>query len=410
MSQQYDSQAGLDISSLASVSQAQLLQMVNQLGPLSNIGGVICLDGVSTGAAGVGFPDVTNNPRFVRYLWLDTNPGGTAVINRTTPVFKRYVGAYTGTPANPVITTNLYSNWVAVGVASGAILTDMLAPKSASGGVDITKLKRASDGSIDITKQYYIVRIDSAGQYVEIVSLDTALGDGGGVGLSRIATTGIGASKYLGYNAGVLGYKTLNPANDFTQALANRIPITTAMLPGTAKYLVRTNTAGTALEFVASNDATLFADLDILLSKLAASGAAADEIIKYNGANWVPVGFGSHLNSVANVFYPGTFLSNATKFIETAALATIPKMFRASIVCTTGGDGDYVLGDEIDGDSVVYSTGAYLGHAINLTWTAALKLRLSFFQSANFQAIRKDGTNIITLTAGSWSPKIIYWL
>lgn len=108
--QQYDQQAGLDVSSLPSVSQSQLLQMINQSAPLSNIGFVLCFAGDAAGAAGVGFPDVTNNPRFIRYIWIDTQ-------NPLSPSIKKYSGTYAGTPANPSAMSNLYTDWVSLTVS-----------------------------------------------------------------------------------------------------------------------------------------------------------------------------------------------------------------------------------------------------------------------------------------------------
>src|SRR5689334_24837608 len=125
MAQQNDLAAGFDVSSLSSATQAQLMAMVNQAAPLSNIGFLVVMDGLAAGAAGTGFPDVTNNPRFVRYIWLDTNPSGVTPVNRASPVFKRYIGAYTGGPNNPSAPSNLYTDWEALAVADGSITTNM---------------------------------------------------------------------------------------------------------------------------------------------------------------------------------------------------------------------------------------------------------------------------------------------
>jgi len=67
MSAQYDFTTQLDPTSLASVTAAQLLQMFQTLTPLTNIGGVIY---------GSTTPDIANNPRFARYLWIDTSTIG----------------------------------------------------------------------------------------------------------------------------------------------------------------------------------------------------------------------------------------------------------------------------------------------------------------------------------------------
>lgn len=110
----YDSLAGLDLSSLASVTQTQIMQAINQIGPLNDIGGILCFDGNSLLGAGSGFPDVTTNPRFVRYIWIDTQV-------RSAPSIKRYKGTYVGTPANPSAMSNTYLDWgVTTGSGSGS--------------------------------------------------------------------------------------------------------------------------------------------------------------------------------------------------------------------------------------------------------------------------------------------------
>lgn len=403
MSAEYDLQAGFDPSSLDSITQAQLLQMINQAAPLSNRGGIICFDGAVGGAAGIGFPDVTNNPRFVRYVWIDTQ-------DRTNPVIKRYKGTYTGTPANPSAMSNLYTDWVAAGVANESILTAMISAVGTTGGINIGKLKRASDGSADASKQYYIVRVDSAGQYIEVVSLDTALADGGGVGLNRLQTSGLGAQKYLGIVAGALAYRYIDPANDISSALGNRIP-TSSISPGTSLYLLRTNSAGTLVEWVATNASDLFTDGDIPLSKLGSLGAA-NNIIYSNGSLWTSRSLGAHANAAVTEYYPGTAMSHATKYIETGVLAARPRMLRATFVCLSA-ELDYVAGDEVEHTAMIAYTAAgdINFPSATLLWDSAnSKLRLWWEAGAQGILLQQRNTvGHIPIDTTKWAGKIIYW-
>jgi hypothetical protein len=65
---QLDFIPGYDVSSLGLASQQQLIQAIHQLKPLSNIGGVIW----GSSNNGTVWPSITNNERFMRYIWIDT--------------------------------------------------------------------------------------------------------------------------------------------------------------------------------------------------------------------------------------------------------------------------------------------------------------------------------------------------
>jgi hypothetical protein len=66
--QQNDFQAGFDLRSQATPSREQLIQAINGLAPLANIGGVVYLDSQN----GASWPGVVSNPKFKRYFWIDT--------------------------------------------------------------------------------------------------------------------------------------------------------------------------------------------------------------------------------------------------------------------------------------------------------------------------------------------------
>src|SRR2546422_359553 len=133
---QYDVIPGFDISSLVSATQLQLMQMVSQLAPLSNIGGVI----VFSGGGGTDWPGVVNNPRFKRYVWIDTAT--------VPPIAKIYDAS--GADA--------YANWTQIALPDGAVTTAKLA------ALAVTVAK------IAVGTARYILRTNVAGTAVEFAN------------------------------------------------------------------------------------------------------------------------------------------------------------------------------------------------------------------------------------------------
>jgi len=138
MASQYDLLAGLDITALSSVSQSQLLQMVNQAAPLPNIGGVI-YDTIT--------PDVASNPRFARYFWLDSSS--------TPPTIKIYK------------TTT--SSWQAFAPTGESIINTTLAPHVVA--LDHMFNDVVADGSL----ADYILVYDSTGKLITQISKENLL-------------------------------------------------------------------------------------------------------------------------------------------------------------------------------------------------------------------------------------------
>jgi len=139
---QYDFEAGLDPTALAQITSVQLLQMINQLYPVANIGGVIYQSTT---------PDVANNPRFARYAWLDSTTDA--------PVLKVY---------NDVLLT-----WGALPVADASITAAKLANYAVSvlNGSGAPKIAYKQDGTADATVASFVLGLDAAGQYVEVSNL-----------------------------------------------------------------------------------------------------------------------------------------------------------------------------------------------------------------------------------------------
>jgi hypothetical protein len=325
MSAQKDFLGGLDLSSLSTASQEQTMQAINGLTPLANIGLVY---------ASATRPDITNNARMIRYLWLDiTDPAN--------PVLKRYVEDRT-------VLVDADLSWEAVAVAAGAITTAMLAAVSTTGGVNLARLK-TNAGYTDAGNALYVLRVAANGKDIEAVTVDTAIADAGGLALARLSTTGIGAQKYLGYSAGVLAYRLLDPANDITSALGNRIPIETAIIPGTANYFLCTNAAGTAPEWRSAANAFVINTLPI--NSLVNTGASANDIIRYSGSIWEKV-TPTLRTTAADAINSGTISgSSIATAVHTIAhnLTTVPKLVVVRLRMTNAvADIGYNQNDEVD--------------------------------------------------------------
>ncbi len=120
MSAQNDFISGFDLSSVSSASQAQVMQAINGLAPLTNVGGIIVMSG-----AAAAVPDVANNARFARYLWIDT---------QTAPyTLKTYNG----------------SAWVTSTIGTGALNT---LTQITDGLITIAKLSTAGSASGDLIR------------------------------------------------------------------------------------------------------------------------------------------------------------------------------------------------------------------------------------------------------------------
>jgi len=319
MSSQYDFQAGFDISGLASVTQTQLMQMVNQIAPLTNIGGVIIMSGASS-----AHPDVTNNPRFARYIWIDNQ-------DTDVPVLKLYDGS-----------GDTYAAWVSGTVADGSITTAKLAQYAVTllaSDEASTNVAYRHDAAADVTKANYLLRLDSNGRYVEIASLATVMTNYQLLP-NQIAVGSASDGQVLMYTtaAGVAGWATLAVSSLISAGSITLDKLAT----GTANYLMRAGSAGVP-EFVVNNDltATLFANHSIRLITLDVTGATTKDRIYFNGTSWVRytpfygAGSGTTLPAVS-----GT--SSAAH-----ALGVVPRNFNLLLVAN-GADNGYATGDALN--------------------------------------------------------------
>ncbi len=245
MSQQYDFQPGFDLSSLASATQSQVMQALGQMSPLSNIGGIY----YSTTA-----PDVINNPRFTRYIWID-------ITDVTNPVLKRY------------IVVAGVGSWAAAGIANSGIVAGMLATYAVTllqGDNTTSKIALRPDQAADLARANFVLRVDPTGTFVEAVSMDTFLNNSGAIGLNHISLVGSADNYILSVIGGVLAYRALSSIT----IPANSIPVAS----------IANGTTGNVLAYVGGILTSVVLDPSIYLS---ASGAAANDILAFNGTNWV---------------------------------------------------------------------------------------------------------------------------
>jgi len=270
MSAQFDFNPGIDISGLSSVTQAQLLQMVAQLAPLDNIGGVIVMSGAAS-----AHPDVTNNPRFARYLWIDTQ-------SLPTTLLKMYDGS-----------GDTYAAWVTTTIADSSITAAKLANYAVSilNGSGASKIAYKQDGTADATKSNYLVRLDAAGQYVEIVPAATVV-NGVTINLSQLNVSAATNGYVLTYNSS-LGAAVWTALSVSSLITAGSISYD-KLLNGSALqagYLMRANPSSPYdIQLVQNNDenatGNLFALRSLRLAVLSATGATASDSIRFDGTNW----------------------------------------------------------------------------------------------------------------------------
>jgi hypothetical protein len=282
--------------------------MINQLAPLPNIGGVIVMSGASS-----AHPDVTNNARFIRYIWLDTQTAGSILL-------KIYQGTYP---------SDTYADWSTVAIADGSITAAKLANYAVSvlNGSGASKIAYRQDAAADATKAGYILRVDASGQYVEVASLATLMAN---FPLNPALISGGTADlQVLTYSASLAHpiWQAINLATAITDG-----SLTLAKLVvGTNYYLLRNGAAGIP-EQVSNSDILapngLFPDNSIKTQRLYYLGAADRDTIRFNGVNWIKqTPFYGSLGSTIPI-------ANGSKTVA-HGLGYTPRKFGAVLVCNT---------------------------------------------------------------------------
>lgn len=374
MASQYDVVAGLDLSSLTSVTQAQIMQAINQLAPLANIGGIIFQAGTSvntTIAQGTGgSPDVTGNPRFARYIWLNTYNAATL------PPTPYYYDASTG-------------DWTLVSVAAGSIVNASVASNAA---IAVTKLA--------VGTARYLLRTNAAGTALEFVA-PASVNTTNEIPVNNLVANG--TNGYLKTSAGSVVWVA-----DATERAAIQSGISAlapaSISPGANNTLMGTNGSGVvgfdSIGNILSNNA-------IGLSLLSAGGSAQYDVLYSTGTAWEKrtpsVNFlqGATINSGITV----GALGGATVFTQAHGLGATPKIFRATVICTTIDNG-FAVGDELD----VYSIRNAAANNTNVGLTAdATNITFTLNSAAGNEIPNKGTGTFAAMTETSWSLKVYAW-
>jgi hypothetical protein len=313
MSEHKDLQSVVDVSADSSVSTSELAQAINGLVPLSFIGLVYCSE---------TRPDITNNPRLIRYIWLD-------IADPDIPVFRRYT-------EDRVVLVDHNDSWDEIGVADAGIVYAV----SILNSTGAKKIALKHNASADAAKSLYICRIDVAGQYMEVVSLADIL-TVNSVPLSALDKAGAADGEYLKFTGGALSFEPLNGSS-----LSN-VPIGSLSL-GTPLYILRINAGGTSAEWVATN--AFLQDGDVTIAKIAAGAAAALQVIRRNVGNtaWE---YATPVISKESAVLDGSALSvrAGTRFNIAHTLGVVPKIVRLVLVCNdAAGDAGYAQNDEVE--------------------------------------------------------------
>lgn len=217
--------AGFDPTSLPSTpTNAQLLQMVQAAHTASNIGVIIW---------SVDAPNVATYPDGVRCIW-----GVLDVSNNPTGVFKYYVSP----------------TWYELVVLDGANLVD--------GSVTIDKLSGAGATAGDIIQR-------DAGNTTWILTSIPAAIASNTLPVAKLVTGTEG--QVLTVVSGAPAWATLGSAW-INAALANNSLAVNKLALGSARFVVRTNAAGTAVEYCAPG--SLFESYEIPITSLATDTSA----------------------------------------------------------------------------------------------------------------------------------------
>jgi len=388
MSVQYDVLAGLDITGLSSVTKAQLLQMINQLAPLPNIGGVI----VMSGAAGA-HPDVTNNARFIRYIWLDTQTANSVLL-------KIYQGTYP---------SDVYADWSTVAIADNSITAAKLANYAVSilNGSGASKIAYRQDAASDVTKANYLLRLDANGQYVEIIAAATVV-NGVTLNPAKLDVSTASNLNVLSYDSS-LGYAVWK-AISVVAAIADNSLAYSKLLTGgagTEGWLFRLNPTTKIPEVVVNNDLTatsnLFANHSIRLITLDVTAAATNDVIQFDGTNWV-----RRTPCFLAPTAGGTVIPGADGVQSVAhGLGAAPRNFQMIVVCNdAGGDNGYAQNDRVNADQIWTNTAGTLNPSHSV-YADATNIYAAWDFATSYLMIPKAGGARAAIAQAKWN--VFFW-
>jgi len=336
MPAQFDLIAGLDPSSLSQLTQVQLLQIINQIAPLSHIGLVVYAVGTSLAATipqgTLGSPSVTDNPRYARYVWLN------GMSDVPTPY---YYDSNTG-------------NWTSTTVAALSVTNAQIAANAA---IAVSKLA--------VGTAYFVIRTNAAGTAVEYIS-PANLYDSIKLPIAGIAPNG--ANAFLKTVGGALSWQTDAAAQAAFQAAISALPVA-QLAAGTNGYVI--STVGGVPVWAAAG--TVFgAGSNIPLTALADGGAAAGDILYWSGSAWVVATQSLQIGTSAAISTSGLVsaqdaggaaidgeIDNSTHRVPHGFGSTPPKLIRMVVYCKgVDAASGYAVGDEIDPLNWLFDNGA----------------------------------------------------
>jgi hypothetical protein len=383
MSAQYDYQPGTDFSGKPNIELVDLVQAIFGIAPLINIGGVIY---------GSTTPDVTGNPRFKRYVWLDS---------ATDPPTPKYYDTGTLT-------------WDANSVADNAVTAAKIADAAVTildGGGNADRIARAYNGAVDATKANHILRLDANGQYVEIASFAT-LFTAGVVPLTAINKVGVADGQVLQYatSDGLVAWRTLSLATTIADHDLGLAKLATAAV-GYILKMGASDWGGVAPKSVFTgadedNSAYLTAFGTGAFAPLNASGGAAAtalQVPQRNSANTATI-WSTPIFRLAFTEVDGTAISGRTNSGWTVAhnLGVIPKLVVIRAYCSAA-DGTYSIGDEIDA-CLVSSSAA--GAAIGVGNMTTSLINLKTTGGAAYDIPPLTGGALVAMTEANWNWKV----
>lgn len=340
MAAQFDFIAGVDISSLSSVTQAQLMQMINQIAPLSNIGGVIVQAGTSTNPhfnEGVGgSPSVTDNPRFARYIWLNTHDAATAA-------------------PTPYYYDASMSRWTSTSIAAGSITNTEIASNAA---IDVTKLAPHSI-------QRYILRTNGNHTAVEYAAPENIFN------VNELPVNSLvknGSDGYLKTTGGGASVSWVSNAVERSAIQDSITALPVAQLQvGSVRNILYVNDSA---QVVWGAPSTAFNGAsNIPLNALSNSGVLDKNLLMYSGSSWSPITQSliiATTNTVSTTGLFSSYLADTTtgsdgeldenSFSIPHGLGVVPKLWRVVIQCKAADTAaGYAVNDEITPESWISS-------------------------------------------------------
>lgn len=377
MSAQYDVLPGFDLSSVTSPTRTQHIQAISQLAPLSNIGGVIFSPTT---------PDVANNQRFKRYIWLDSS------ITTEPPVPKYY-------DIDETAGAGAAANWQAIPVAALSLTNTQI---SATAEIEVSKLKDGAANEIISTAADGVTV-----NWTSVASLLAALNDA--IPLTAIDdSAAVGAESFLRRVGSTVIFKTFAETVVAIQAALNGVS-PSVFTPGANNTILGTSGVGV----VAFNTpANILANEAITLALLAAGGGSSLQVLARNTGNtaWSPQTLALNLLNAAPISTTGITvgaMGGAAVFTQAHSLGAKPKLVRIVCICTTI-DVGYAVGDELDIYALRIAANNFNSSAVTSDGT---NITVTLAGGAAGNEIPNKGTGVYAaMTEASWSLKIYAWI